>query len=162
MTDLQQLLQSLPPGTDVTVLLIRLADGSEHVHVSTDDVPVEGVQSPAEPATALRLVDARQGPRSRIPESPLQAAQRFLAEDPRMRLKCGEWAALLRCSERELRRAVQEKVLPRCRKGEGKDNRALVIGATEVVTYLSTIDAIERGALEAPAWYTAVRKGIAA
>ena len=162
MTDLQQLLQSLPPGTDVTVLLIHLADGSQRVQVRTDDAPTGTGMASNESGTELRLVDARQGTRSRVTESPLQAARRILDEEPKLRLKCAEWATLLGCSERELRRAVQKEVLPRCPKGEGKDNRALVIGAAEVVTYLSTIEAIERGALKAPAWYTDVRKGIAA
>lgn len=162
MTDIQQLLQSLPPGTDVTVLFIRVADGSQRVQVRTDDAPTGTGMASNESGRELRLVDARQGTRSRVTESPLQAARRILDEQPNLRLKCAEWATLLGCSERELRRALQKEVLPRCPKGEGKDNRALVIGITDVVTYLSTIDAIERGASDVPAWYSEVRKGMAA
>ena len=69
-----------------------------------------------------------------------------------------DWARLLDLSERELRRAVQERAVVATPKPDGRDHGTPMITAHDLRAYLELVVAVELSRVEAPKWWRAVRR----
>ena len=72
-------------------------------------------------------------------------------------LKPRDWRSYVRLSERELHRAIDHGALSAVPKGDGRDHAAMTISTAQMEAYLLTVAAVERGDMEPPSWWDAVR-----
>jgi len=147
----------LPPGTVLVVLAAELPDARDPMTMpppvgrdAARDITPPPVQHRANATAAA-------------PQTPLARVAAVRAEHGNdAALKLREWNEEVRISIRELRRAIKSGALTAGRKPDGRDNKALTVTVGEMEAYLRTVDAVERGLMERPVWWTEVRGGQAA
>ena len=158
MSRLQALIQSfsqtLPPGTTLVLLAAELPGG--RTLVSTGD----SLDSIAEPERSTRPLPSEQPMASTTSEPPLEHVAGLRAKHGTdAPLKLREWHEEVAISIRELRRAVKHGAVEAGRKPDGRDNKALTITIGAMEAYMRTVDAVERGLMDRPTWWTEVRGG---
>ena len=78
-----------------------------------------------------------------------------------MRLSINEWTVTLDggISGRELRRAVEARVLPAMARGKGRGHGAVVIESAAMLTYLETREQMMEGTMPKADWFFDVIRG---
>ncbi len=163
MSRVQALIQSigqmLPPGTVLVVLAAELPDGRTLIKMPAPS-SIEGI---AEKEVTDSFAEHRAASAPSTPETPLARVAALRAKhgiDAPLKLR--DWHAEVGISTRELKRAVKHGAIPAGRKSDGRDNKATTITIGAMEAYLRTVDAVERGVLERPVWWTEVRGAQAA
>ena len=164
MTDIIEIVRSLPAGSRVVIIEATLPDGTTFAGVVPPPSDPAGAEPPPEPGAQTPKPDSADGDQRvgdrltmSLRPTPLETARRIAAEDETRSLKPREWAEVLGMSAREISRAVEAGAVGHLRKKEGRDHGARVVSAAAMVQLLATIDAVERLQLEPPAWWDDVR-----
>ena len=170
MSELTEIIRSLPNGTRVVIIAATLPDGTTLNGVlPPSESDVADAEAMAEPSTrapkpATSAGDQHVSDRLTLSlhPTPLEIARRIAAEDGERSHKPREWAAMLGISAREIIRAVDAGAVAHSIKEDGRDHGAHVVTAAAVVDLLATIDAVERRLQDPPTWWKDVRGGRAA
>jgi hypothetical protein len=160
MTDLRSILRAFPAGTKLIVIAAELPDGPADLRVPSEG---DGATPDILPVI-LETPDRGRGAAADIAEPVsgtdqllLDRVQRLSKARGNVALKPREWSAITGLSARELRRAIAADALPHAEKEDGRDHGARVVTTEAMLTYLTTVLAVERGHVSAPSWWDAVR-----
>jgi hypothetical protein len=141
----QQVSHGLPPRTRLFMMIELPGDAGDAVGAGA-----------ATPLSSSAQITAATAPRalSSVSER-IDATRRRHGSDHS--LKAHEWAPIVGLSEREIKRAITAGAVPSTTKGEGRDNGARLVRIDDMEALVSTINAVERGTAEEPAWWPEVR-----
>lgn len=155
----RQISSTLPAGAKLYVIAVEVPAGSP-AEAPADSASAASVSPlltslPAgEDVIGPCLLDAATRPGA----TPLQRVQRVREQHgASAAFKAKDWAPVAKLSVREICRAMKEGALKSAPKGDGRDHGARVIEAGTMEAYLRTVDAVERGTMEPPRWWTEVR-----
>lgn len=154
MPDLRSILQAFPAGTKLVVVAAELPDGSRELRV------VGGEGNTTSQATLQAPEASRAGSGAQemaLDELLLDRLQQLREQRGNVALKPKEWSQITRISARELRRAICAGAVPHEAKEDGRDHGAKLITVEAMLGYLATVFAVERGRMDAPAWWAEVR-----
>lgn len=153
MPDLRSILQAFPAGTTLLVVAAELPDGSREMRVVGEKNSTS--QAALQPSDASRAASGAQ--EMALDELLLDRLQQLLKQRGNVALKPKEWSQITRISVRELRRAICAGAMPHEAKEDGRDHGAKLITVEVMLGYLATVFAVERGRMDAPAWWPEVR-----
>lgn len=145
----------VPTGVRFAVILLEAtnesaaasgADGKQYRLLRAfDGAPTESLSAAAPSGSTMPAAD-----------TPLTRARGVRLARGNVELKLSAWAHEVGVPARELRRAIKANAVEHRSKPDGRDNKAKLISAEALESYLADVEAVRRGVKAPPAWWDAV------